>query len=171
MGCLNCYFLLSESMIDTANISWHFLWVTLCYAMLSCSVVSDSLRPCGLQPTRLFCPWGFSRQEYWSGLPCPPPGNFPTQGSNPGLLHCKQIHYCLKHQGSPWVTLGCSEEVAVGSHRSESHAKLSLFAILVLEIHYYWDIQDYGLGYLDNTLCSIINLKTGYIEPRIGSSP
>ena len=29
---------------------------------------------------------GFSRQEYWSGLPCPPPGIFPTQGSNPCLL-------------------------------------------------------------------------------------
>ena len=25
---------------------------------------------------RLLCPWGFSRQEYWSGLPCPPPGSF-----------------------------------------------------------------------------------------------
>ena len=23
----------------------------------------------------LLCPWGFSRQEYWSGLPCPSPGN------------------------------------------------------------------------------------------------
>ena len=29
----------------------------------------------------------FSRQEYWSGLPCPPPGELPTQGSNPDLLH------------------------------------------------------------------------------------
>ena len=36
---------------------------------------------------------GFSRQEYWSGLPCPPPGFFPTQGSNPGLFHCRQILY------------------------------------------------------------------------------
>ena len=26
-----------------------------------------------LWPTRLLCPWGFSKQEYWSGLPCPPP--------------------------------------------------------------------------------------------------
>ena len=26
---------------------------------------------------------GFSQQEYWSGLPCPPPGVFLTQGSNP----------------------------------------------------------------------------------------
>ena len=31
----------------------------------SCSVVSDSLAPHGLKPARLFCPWGFSRQEYW----------------------------------------------------------------------------------------------------------
>ena len=30
---------------------------------------------------------GFSRQEFWNGLPCPPPGIFPTQGSNPCLLH------------------------------------------------------------------------------------
>ena len=29
---------------------------------------------------------GFSRQEYWSGLPCLLQGIFPTQGSNPGLL-------------------------------------------------------------------------------------
>ena len=28
----------------------------------------------------------FFRQEYWSGLPCPPPGDLPIQGSNPHLL-------------------------------------------------------------------------------------
>ena len=27
-------------------------------------------------------------------------GIFPSQGSNPGLLHCRQILYCLSHQGS-----------------------------------------------------------------------
>ena len=42
--------------------------------MLSCSIVSHFLRPHGLQLARLLCPWGFSRQEYWSGLRCPPPG-------------------------------------------------------------------------------------------------
>ena len=41
---------------------------------------------------------GFSRQEYWSGLPCPPPGIFLTQRSNPGVLHCRWILYCLSHQ-------------------------------------------------------------------------
>ena len=34
-------------------------------------------------------------------------GIFPTQGLNPGLLHCRQILYCLRHQGSPGV--GVSE--------------------------------------------------------------
>ena len=36
---------------------------------------------------RAFLSMGFSRQEYWSGLPFPPLGIFLTQGSNPHLLH------------------------------------------------------------------------------------
>ena len=51
--------------------------------ILSLSVLSDSLRPHALQPTRPLCPWGFSRQEYWNGLPCPPPGGLPKPGIEP----------------------------------------------------------------------------------------
>ena len=29
---------------------------------------------------------GFSRQENWSGLPCPPPGDFPNPGNQPVSL-------------------------------------------------------------------------------------
>ena len=32
---------------------------------------------------RLLCPRRFSRQEYWSGLPCPPPGDLPNPGIEP----------------------------------------------------------------------------------------
>ena len=32
-------------------------------------------------------------------------GIFPTQGLNPGLQHCRQILYCLSHQGSPVLLL------------------------------------------------------------------
>ena len=49
-------------------------------AVFSCSVLCNSSQPHGLQPARLLCPWGFSRQEYWSGLSCPPPGDFPNPG-------------------------------------------------------------------------------------------
>ena len=30
---------------------------------------------------------GFSRQEYWSGLPCPPPGDLPDPGIKPAVLY------------------------------------------------------------------------------------
>ena len=37
----------------------------------------------GLEPTRLLCLCGFSRQEHWSGLPCPPPGYLLNPGIKP----------------------------------------------------------------------------------------
>ena len=35
---------------------------------------------------RLLCPWDFFRQEYWSGLPCPPSGDLPNPGMEPMSL-------------------------------------------------------------------------------------
>ena len=43
---------------------------------------------------------GFSRQEYWSRLPFPSPGDLPNPGIEPGLPHWKQMLYPLNHQGS-----------------------------------------------------------------------
>ena len=44
----------------------------------------------------------FSRKEYWSGLPFSSPADLlPIQGSNPDLLHYRQILYHLSHKGSP----------------------------------------------------------------------
>ena len=40
---------------------------------------------------------GFSRQEYWSGLPFPSPGDLPNPGIEPGLLLCRQMLYPLSH--------------------------------------------------------------------------
>ena len=56
-----------------------------------------TLRPHGLWPTRLLRPWDFSRQEYWSGLPFPSPGDLPDPGLNPGLPSCRQMLYRLSH--------------------------------------------------------------------------
>ena len=47
------------------------------------SVVSDSLRPYAHQAPLSM---GFSRQEYWSGLPCPPPRDPPDPGIKPASL-------------------------------------------------------------------------------------
>ena len=62
------------------------LYVSYVY-VLYCPVVSSSLQLHGLQPTRLLCPWNFSRQEYWSGLFFLLQGILLTQGLNLCLLN------------------------------------------------------------------------------------
>ena len=67
----------------------------------SCSVVSDSLQPYGLQPSKLLCPWDSPGQN--TGVSCHSllQEIYPTQGSNPGLPHCGQMLYRLSHRGQP----------------------------------------------------------------------
>ena len=45
-------------------------------------------------------PMGFSRQEYQSGFPFPSAGDLADPGIEPGLPHCRQKLYCLRHQAS-----------------------------------------------------------------------
>ena len=51
--------------------------------LFSHSIGSDSMWPHDLKPTRLLCPWGYSRQEYWSELPCSPLGDPPDSRIEP----------------------------------------------------------------------------------------
>ena len=84
-------FLMSPALVGrffTTSATWQ-VHICVCCAVLGGLVVSNSLRPHELQPTRFLCLWGFSQQKYWSGLPCPPPGDLPNPGikpSSPALL-------------------------------------------------------------------------------------
>ena len=49
---------------------------------------------------RLLCPWHFPGKNTGVGRHFLLQGNILTQGSNPGLLHCRQILYWLGHQGT-----------------------------------------------------------------------
>ena len=66
------------------------LQVVCVLCVLSCSVVSDSLQPCGLEPARLLCPWDSPGKNTGVGCHALLQGIFPTQGWNPHLL-------CLPH--------------------------------------------------------------------------
>ena len=63
------------------------------------SVMSDSLRPHGLWPIRLFCPRDFPGKSAGVGCHFLLQGIFPTQELNAGLPHCGQTLYHLSHQG------------------------------------------------------------------------
>jgi len=86
------------SILCILNIPSMIWYIILCESE-SCSVMSESLRLHGLyslQARILECSYSLHQ------------GIFPTQGSSPGLPHCRQILYQLKHQRSPrileWIT-------------------------------------------------------------------
>ena len=74
-----------------------FSWNSLAFSVLC--LVSQSC------PTlRLLCPWGFSRQ-YWSGSPCPPPGNLPNPGIGPKSPALQVASLPAELQGKPFLSL------------------------------------------------------------------
>ena len=48
---------------------------------------------------------GFSRQEYWSGLPCPPPGDLPDPGIEPMSLTSLTLAGRVFTTGTTWEAL------------------------------------------------------------------
>ena len=74
----------------------------------ACSVMSNSLPPCGLQPARLLCPWKSPGKNTRMGCHALLQGIFPTQVSNLSLLYWRADSLPLSHQGSPILVQGCS---------------------------------------------------------------
>ena len=92
-----------SSLCYTVRPCLSILYVLVCICAVLCLVTQSCLTLCDPMRCSLpaFCLWEFPRQEYWSGLPCPPAGIFPNRGSNLGLPHCRQILYRVSHQGCP----------------------------------------------------------------------
>ena len=89
----------------------------------SCSVVSNSLWPHGL-----YSPWnspgqntGVSSLSFLQGIS-------PTQGSNPGLLHCRWILFQLRHQGSSRILERAAYPFSSGSSQPRNWTRVSYTA-------------------------------------------
>ena len=68
---------------------------------VSCSVMSDSVTPCTIAPQAPLCPWDSPDKNTGVGCHVLLQGIFLTQGSNPGLLHCRKADSLpLSHQRS-----------------------------------------------------------------------
>ena len=68
MYCTYCRFIQKSFTYRTCAV--------LCLVTQLCLTLCDPMY-------RLLCPWGFSRQEFWSRLPCPPPEDLPNPGIEP----------------------------------------------------------------------------------------
>ena len=115
------------------------------------SVVSDPLWPQGL-----YSPQNSPGQNTRVGSLSLLQGIFPTQGSNPGHPHCRQILYQLSHKGSPrileWVTYPFSSRSSWPRNRTgvsyiaggfftswttrEAEGRLTCMYLYIWEIHH-----------------------------------
>ena len=88
------------------------MWNLEKWYVYTCSVVSSSLRPYGLKAARLLCPWDYPGKN--TGVVCHflLQGIFPTQGSNPHLLHV--LHWQV--DSLPLSHLGSLLGAAVGEY-------------------------------------------------------
>ena len=63
--------------------------------------MSNSLQPHGLVAHQAPLFMGFPKQEYWSGLPFPPPGDFPNPGIKPPSSALAGIFFTTEPPGKP----------------------------------------------------------------------
>ena len=110
-----------------AFLSLSSLGVPCCWGSLSssesCLVVSDSLWPHGL-----YSPWNSPDQNTEVDSLSLLHVIFPTQGLNPGLLHCRRILYQLSHKGSPRILEWVAYPFSSGSSQPRNQTGVSFIA-------------------------------------------
>ena len=94
-----------------------FPWKRSRISLLSTTVLTPSLKvlvtqlcstlcnPMDYIFCHLLCPWDSPGKNTGVGSQSLLQGIFQTQGSNPGLLHCRQLLYHLSHQGSWFLAI------------------------------------------------------------------
>ena len=109
-------------MNETYNRASH---TQLCCAVTCerCSVVSIFLQTHGL-----YNPWNSPGQNPGVGILCLLQGIFPTQWSNPGLLHCRQILYQLSHQQNPRILEWVAYPFSSRSSQPRNQIRISCIA-------------------------------------------
>ena len=78
---------------------------------------------------------GFSRQEYWSGLPCSPPGDLPNPGIEPGFPALQADSLPQSHQESPVKTvyvLFVSPGINLEIHMTKQLRFLNLYSNFII---------------------------------------
>ena len=102
----------------------------------------------GLKPTRLLCPWNPPAKNDGVGIHSLLQEFFLTQRLNLGLLHCRQIVYCLSHQGSPSTLL----------REAEDWTNIHLKEYLIIWV--FFQCSPFMLLFPERVLCKVLNSIT-----------
>ena len=100
----------------------------LCLVAQPCLTLCDPT-DCSLPGSSfLLCPKGFSRQEYWSRLLCPPPGDLPNPGIKPRSPALQADSLPAKPQGKPKNTGVVAYLFSSGSSQPRNWTRVSCTA-------------------------------------------
>ena len=91
-----------ENLPPLASFCLEYVWGHVIHTGV---VLLASLWSHGLEPTRFLCRWNSPGKDTGVGSHSLLQGILPTQGSSPGLLHCRQILYHWVNQGSPHAVI------------------------------------------------------------------
>ena len=134
------------------------------------SVISDSLQPHGL-----YSSWNSPGQNTGVGSLSLLQGIFPTQGLNPGLLHCRRILYQLSRKASPrtleWVAYPFPRWVLYQlSYQGSPNRNVNFCLIQILSNFPEGDDSvPFGLIFVHMTFLSVECVSFGHnLEPSLG---
>ena len=109
----------------------------------------------------LLCLWGFSRQEHWSGLPCPPPGNLPNPEIEPRSPALQVDSSLSEPPGKPKNTRVGSLTLLQGIFLTQEYSRGLLHCRWILcQLSYQGMCKFYG-AYCTLVLAGIISHFTG----------
>ena len=117
------------------------------------SVIPNSLQPHGLQPARLLYPGNSPGKNTRVRCHSLLQRIFPTQGSNLGLLHCRQTLYHLSHQVSNYIyiyIISTLFKILFPQSSLQSTEESSLCQLQLLISYLFYTQQCEGILYNDN---------------------
>ena len=103
--------------LSPGEVTWDPHDCLVCLLAQSCPTLCD---PMDCSHTRLLCPWGLSRQEYWSELTCPFPEDLPNPGTEPRFLTLQADFLPFEPPGKlkpselaqvMWARVGCQSSI------------------------------------------------------------
>ena len=107
----------------------HSSLYAFCFTLLMFDVKVKVAQSCLTLCDPMDCsPWNSPGQNTGVGSCSLLQGIFPTQGSNPGLLHCRQILYQLSHKGSPRILEWVAYPFSRRSSQSRNRTRVSCIA-------------------------------------------
>ena len=118
---------------------------------------------CSLRPAKVLCLWGFSRQEYWSGLPFPPPGDLPNSGIEPRSPTLQAHSLPTEPPGKPKNigvnSLSLCQKIFLTQESNQDllHCRRFFTNWAIREApHIYWTLTTYGKGELGCALQTVL---------------